>query len=31
MLQNAEIEHVFAEHEDFGKYGVGALLRFTLA
>ncbi|MFP4193449.1 MAG: hypothetical protein ACLFRO_00755 [Desulfobacterales bacterium] len=31
LCQNAEIEHVFADNEEFGKYGVGALLRFTLA
>jgi peptide chain release factor subunit 1 len=30
LSQNAEIEHVFAEHEDFNHHGVGALLRFSL-
>ncbi|MFW6147637.1 MAG: hypothetical protein ACOC6B_04510 [Thermodesulfobacteriota bacterium] len=30
LSQNAEIEHVFAEHEDFDPIGVGALLRFSL-
>jgi peptide chain release factor subunit 1 len=30
LSQSAEIEHVFAEHEDFDSHGVGALLRFTL-
>ncbi len=30
LFQDAEIEHVFAEHEDFQNYRVGALLRFTL-
>lgn len=30
LFQGAEIEHVFASHEDFNPYGVGALLRFTI-
>ncbi|MFO7760398.1 MAG: hypothetical protein R6V20_02125 [Desulfobia sp.] len=31
LAQDAEIRHIFTEHEDFGHYKVGALLRFTLA
>jgi peptide chain release factor subunit 1 len=30
LSQGAEIEHVFASHEGFNPYGVGALLRFTI-
>ena len=30
IAQNAEIEHVFTEHEGFSEHGVGAILRFTL-
>jgi len=28
--QLRDINHVFAEHEDFDAHGVGALLRFTI-
>ena len=28
--QNAEVQHVFAEHEAFDQYGIGARLRFTV-
>jgi len=28
--QNAEVEHVFASHEDFKPCGIGAFLRFTM-
>ena len=31
ILQDAEVEHVFKEHEAFDKYNTGAILRFTLA
>ncbi len=30
IAQNAEVEHVFTEHEGFSEHGVGAILRFTL-
>ncbi|MGM0454214.1 MAG: hypothetical protein ACQERN_13740 [Thermodesulfobacteriota bacterium] len=31
MAQGAEIEHIFTDHTDFESYGVGAILRFTVA
>ncbi len=31
LAQGAEIEHVFTDHTDFESYGVGAILRFTVA
>ncbi|MFP4036350.1 MAG: hypothetical protein ACLFUE_02385 [Desulfobacteraceae bacterium] len=30
LRQGSEIEHVFADHEELKKHGVGALLRFSL-
>jgi peptide subunit release factor 1 (eRF1) len=30
LAQNAEVEHIFLEHEGFRPYGIGALLRFLI-
>lgn len=30
ISQDTEVEYIFGQHEEFDKYGIGAILRFTL-